>query len=83
VPGADGALAPRFAPLGDVLHVGRPPIEAPVPADVEGLMHAMERIEQHRDPCVRGGRRPTPDVVAECDEALGECLALLARRVPE
>lgn len=79
----DGTLAPAVAPLGDVLHVGRPPIEAKVPADVEALMHAMEEIEQYRDPCVRGGQRPTPAIVQTCEDAFARCLALLRARTGE
>jgi len=83
VPAPDGTLRPAFCALGDVLHVGRPVIEAPVPADVVQMMHAMERIETHRDPCVREGRVPTQGIVDECDQALRECLALLNTRLSE
>jgi hypothetical protein len=81
VPQADGSLKPAFRPLGDVLHVGRPKIDAPVPEDVAAMMHEMEIIEHHRDPCVRGRREPTREIVAECDGALGRCLQLLRRRI--
>jgi hypothetical protein len=82
VPGRDGALKPSFRALGDVLHVGRPKIEAAVPDHVERMFHEMETIEQHRDPCVRHGREPTPQIVAECDAALRRCLELLHQQVP-
>jgi hypothetical protein len=81
VPRPDGSLAPAFRPLGDVLHVGRPKVEAPVPADVAAMMHAMEIVERHRDPCVREGIAPTPRTVAECDAAVRRCLELLRQRV--
>lgn len=81
VPGADGALAPAFHPLGDVLHVGRPKVDAPVPADVAEMMREMEVIEHHRDPCIRGEREPTPAIARECDRALARCLALLQERM--
>jgi len=45
------------------------------------MMHAMEVIEQYRDPCVRGDRAPTADIVAECDAALRECLDLFEKRI--
>lgn len=80
---SDGELAPAFAALGDVLHVGRPVIDAPVPPDVSRMMHAMERIEAHRDPCVRQCHPPTQQIVDTCEQALGECLALLNRRLSE
>jgi hypothetical protein len=81
VPQADGALRPEFRPLGDVLHVGRPKVEAPVPEDVTAMMHQMEIVERHRDPCVREGQIPTRAIVAECDAALRRCLHLLGERI--
>jgi hypothetical protein len=82
VPQADGTLRNEFHPLGDVLHVGRPKVEAPVPEQLEAMMHDMECVEQHRDPCLREGRLPTPAIVAECDAALQHCLQLLRDCVP-
>jgi len=79
---ADGSLKPAFHPLGDVLHVGRPKIDAPVPADVAAMMHEMEIVEQHRDPCVRERREPTREIIEQCDNALGRCLQLLRERIP-
>ena len=75
VPKADGSLTAELRPLGDVLHVGRPKVEAPLPPDVLAMMHEMETLEHHRDPCVRGDREPTAAIVAECDGALRRCLA--------
>ena len=82
VPQAGGEPQPRFHPLGDVLHVGRPKVDAPVPSDIAEMMSAMEIIEHHRDPCVRGEREPTRAIVEECDAALRRCLGLLADRLP-
>jgi hypothetical protein len=80
---ADGLLKPAFRPLGDVLHVGRPKIDAPVPEDITEMMHQMEIVERHRDPCVRDRREPTREIVEECDTALSRCLQLLRQRIPE
>jgi hypothetical protein len=82
VPQADGSLRPQFRPLGDVLHVGRPKVEAEVPAAVAAMMHAMEIVERHRDPCLREGVIPTPAIVAECDAALRRCIGLLRGEMP-
>ncbi|MBB5503530.1 hypothetical protein [Paraburkholderia sp. MM5384-R2] len=79
----DGSLKPAFHPLGDVLHVGRPKVEAAVPEDVAAMMHQMEIIERHRDPCVRDGVAPSVAIVDECAAALGECLRLLNKRMEE
>jgi hypothetical protein len=82
VPQADGRLVSQFGALGDVLHVGRPVIEAPVPEDITHMMHAMERIEEHRDPCVREGCMPTREIVDACEQDFAECLAILNQRCP-
>ena len=78
---ADGSLEPRFHPLGDVLHVGRPKVEGAIPSDVTDMMNAMEIVEHHRDPCIRHGVVPTQAIVAECDTALRLCLRLFSERV--
>lgn len=82
VPQADGSLVPTFGTPGDVLHVGRPVIEGPLPQDVTRLMHAMERIEEHRDPCVREGCKPTQEIVDACEQAYAQCMAILSQRCP-
>lgn len=79
----DGTVREQSRPLADVLHVGRPPVPGPVPDDVARLMHAMEQVEHHRDPCVRGDRTPTAAIVAECEAALAQVFALLERRLGE
>ncbi len=83
VPQPDGGLKPAFHPLGDVLHVGRPPVPGPIPEHVQAMMREMEVIEHHRDPCIRGEREPTRAIADECDQALARCLALFRSRVPE
>lgn len=81
VPQPDGSLKPAFRPLGDVLHVGRPKVEGSIPDDVAAMMHAMELVEQYRDPCIRESREPTAEIVAECDDALRRCLQGLQKRM--
>jgi hypothetical protein len=83
VPQTDGTLRATFCEPGDVLHVGRPKIEAPVPEDIASMMHLMETIEQYRDPCVREGLEPSAAIVEECDAALLRCLQLLNDRLHE
>ena len=81
VPQPDGGLRAAFRSVGDILHVGRPVIEGPVPEDVASMMHLMETIEQHRDPCVREGVMPTAAIVEQCSAALRQCLWLLNDRL--
>ena len=81
VPRADGSLAPAYRPLGDVLHVGRPKVEGTIPADIAEMMQAMEIIEHHRDPCIRGEREPTRAIAEECAQALHRVLGILEKRI--
>jgi len=67
--------------LGDVLHVGRPPIKAPVPGDIRRMMKAMETIEAYRDPCTRGDMDPSDEIVSTCLDAYRQCTALLKQRL--
>lgn len=78
---ADGGWRSVLKPLGDVLHVGRPPIAAPVPPDIAAMMRAMERIEAYRDPCTRGDMDITPAVIEDCSAAYEECLRLMRQRL--
>lgn len=82
VPDAQGHR-PALKELGDVLHVGRPPIKAPVPPDIHRMMEAMEKIEAFRDPCTRGDMQPSAEIVRECDAAYRECTHLLRKRLKE
>ncbi len=81
VPGKNGELVSAYHAPGDVLHVGRPKIEGPLPEDVTTMMQAMGVIEHHRDPCIRGEREPTRAIADECDAALRQCLGLLRKRM--
>jgi hypothetical protein len=74
---------PVLKSIGDVLHVGRPPIAAPVPADISEMMREMEVIEHYRDPCTRGDMAINADIVGSCDKAFTTCLHLLERRLAE
>ena len=82
VPQPDSSLRAAFHPLGDILHVGRPTVEGVIPDDVQKMMHEMEIIEHHRDPCIRGERQPTRAIADACDSALGCVLGLLSSRMP-
>ena len=75
-----GTFTPVLRPLGDILHAGRPRIEAELPPDLQRMVKAMEVIEGYRDPCIRFGREATAEIVADCEAAYLECLDL-ARKV--
>jgi hypothetical protein len=73
-----GTWAPAIRFDGDVLHVGLPAIDAPIPPELERAGHALDVLEEVRDPCVRGDRPVTPDLVAAVDAAYRDCLRLTA-----
>ena len=75
-----GTFVPAFKPLGDVLHVGRPKIEKPIPEKVQRIADLMDVIEEWRDPCVRDGEPVTREIVDMVDAAYREAVAL-AREV--
>jgi hypothetical protein len=72
----DGSYARELRGPGDVSHVGWPPIEGEVPADIRALERALHVIEHHRDPCLRGVRRPTQAIVDECEQAFAQARAI-------
>ena len=66
--------------MGDVLHVGRPKIEKPIPEKVQRNAGLMDVIEEWRDPCVRDGEPVTQEIIDKVDKAYHEVIAL-AREV--
>lgn len=76
----DGSYARELRGPGDVSHVGWPPIEGEVPDDIRRLEHALEALEQHRDPCLRGEREPSRDIVNDCEKAFQTVYQVLMQR---
>ena len=60
----------------DLIHVGLPPIDAPLPEPMQRIFAAMERMEAYRDPCTRGQQPITPQTIANCDTAYCEIVDL-------
>ena len=75
-----GSFVAAFKPMGDVLHVGRPKIEKPIPEKVQRIAGLMDVIEEWRDPCVRDGEPVTQEIIDKVDTAYHEVIAL-AREV--
>jgi len=69
VPQADGTFRRELRGPGDVSHVGWPPIAGEMPGYVNELEAALHALEEHRDPCLRGERRPTAAIVDACERA--------------
>ena len=76
---ASGTWKPAIRFGCDIIHVGMPEIDKPLPPALEGACRAMEVLEEVRDPCVRGDAAVTAEVIAACDAAYRECLALTGR----
>ncbi|MSP66533.1 MAG: hypothetical protein EXQ96_00225 [Alphaproteobacteria bacterium] len=84
VPGkTSGGWVHAFRPLGDVLHVGRPKIEKPLPESVQKMAHLMEVIEEWRDPCVRDGHPVTPEILDKVERAYADLMAIAKTFAPQ
>lgn len=70
----DGRYARELRGPGDVSHVGWPPIEGDIPADVGELIDALHGLETYRDPCVRGTHVIDAAVVNACETAFSRVL---------
>jgi hypothetical protein len=66
-----------FATPGDVIHIGLPPFEAPVPPRILEAVKGLHVIEDLRETHVRGGKTITPDLAASCAAAYRSCMAAL------
>ena len=83
VPQADGGWRRELRGPGDVSHVGWPQIPGDMPAPIKRLEAALHALEEHRDPCLRADRTPTPAIVAECERALSQAIAVYQALVPQ
>ena len=63
-----------FAVPGDVIHIGLPPFDAPVPPAVLEAIKGLHIIEDLRETHVRGGGAITADLVAACAQAYRRCM---------
>jgi hypothetical protein len=75
VSGPDGKRHLEYVFGVDIIHVGMPKIKKPLPPAIASAFSAMEIIEEHRDPCIRGDRPITDDIIRACSEAYAKCVA--------
>lgn len=73
----DGRWRLVMAQPGDVIHLGLPPVDKPVPAVLEEASRSLTLIEDLREVYVRGGAEITPQVVAVCRDAYGTLMGIL------
>ena len=60
----------------DILHVGMPKVDVPIPRTLERACNAMKVLEKIRDPYIRGDRAIAPKLVATIDSAYRRCMGL-------
>lgn len=75
---ATGAMHDELRPLGDVMHVGQPPIIAPVPPAIERASVALRTIEDLRERFVRGGEQASAAQGVEWRAAYASCVRELS-----
>jgi len=83
VPQADGSYRRELRGPGDVSHVGWPPIPGAMPEHVRRLEQALHALEEYRDPCLRGGRKPTQQIVDACAQAFDSAHAIFQQAIRE
>jgi len=76
VPQGDGTYRRELRGPGDVTHVDWPVIPGEMPPSIAQLAAALHAMEEHRDPCIRGDRAVTAEIVAQCDQALRQAAAV-------
>lgn len=77
VPGPQGTrqLAYRFGV--DIVHLGMPKINQPLPHAIMVAFDKMHIIEEFRDPCIRGNRPVTDEIIRTCSDAYARCVAAI------
>lgn len=81
VPQPDGSWRRELRAPGDVSHVGWPEIPGPMPEHMKRLEAALHALEEHRDPCLRGDRQPTREIVDECERAFARARAVFEHAI--
>ena len=71
---ATGTLSDAVHPPGDVMHVGQPPLSAPLPAAIERASTALRAIEDLRERFVRGSDRADRTAQREWLAAYATCV---------
>lgn len=68
-------------PPGDVLHVGMPPLDRPVPSHLDEACVALGEIEEAGNRFVRGAAEPKSDDPSTCDAAYTRCMTLFLEAI--
>lgn len=73
----DGQWCLVTAAPGDVIHLGLPPVAAPIPAVLEEASRSLTIIEDLREVYVRGDGDITLDVVTRCADTYETLMGIL------
>lgn len=69
VPDASGGWQHKMGVRCDLIHVGIPEIDAPLPPALEQACSAMHQIEQFRNPCIRNTTPVTREIIQTCADS--------------
>jgi hypothetical protein len=75
VPAPNGTRQLEYRFDVDLIHVGMPKIDSPLPPPLITAFAEMRTIEEFRDPCIREDRPVTPEVIRTCSSAYAKCTA--------
>ena len=71
---ASGTLTDAIHPPGDVMHAGQPALATPLPDAIATASAALTRIEDLREPYVRGSEGPAAGAAADWERAYRTCV---------
>lgn len=74
-PRENGRWQKKACPPGDIVHVDAPPAPGRVPAKMAEAYAALRRLEDLREPYVRGAEPVTRELVERTREAYRTCIA--------
>jgi hypothetical protein len=80
---AAGVMNDRMHAPGDVMHAGQPALPGAMPPAIQRAGDALRRIEDLREPYVRGAKRARPDDVDEWRAAYATCVRELSALLGE
>jgi hypothetical protein len=73
----DGKWQELFAEPGDLIHTGLNSLKGKIPQEIESLARELEKIEDLREPYVRGDKEPSAEVCQTCEAAYRKCRRLI------
>ena len=68
VPDGAGSWAYAIGTRCDLIHVGTPPVTQSLPPQLQAACDAMREIDAYRNPCIRGTRAVSSELVTQCQD---------------